>query len=123
VRLELLGAEPRVVSVKLVEGTVVDVTPTDVSNSSVPVDPSSPRLTANLVPFELGHCGIWSGIDVDSSFWDPVGSVNEAHPDLINSADATFLLTSTTTATLRTSGGLTLQLVRHQGPKFLPGCD
>jgi hypothetical protein len=123
VRLELVGAEPRVVSVKLVAGRAVDVTRLDVFNSTRPVEASSPRLAANVVPFELGHCGIWSGIDVDGSFWDPVGAVNGAHSDLINSARATFVLTSSVTATLRTEGGLMLQLVRHDGPKYLPACD
>ena len=122
-RIEFAGSQPKVVSVNVVEGRAVDVTLVDVFDSNIGVQPSSPRLAANVVPFNLGHCGIWSGIDVDGTFWDPAGLVNHAHPDLINSAPGTFALTSATTATLRTNGGLTVQLVRHPGPKYLPGCD
>ena len=123
VRLELLGAQPRVVSVNLVGDKAVNVAPVDVFDSNAPVEPTSPRLDANVVPFDLGHCGIFSGIDVDGTFWDPAGFVNGAHPDAINSAPGTFALISATTAILRTNGGLTVQLVRHPGPKYLPGCD
>lgn len=123
VSIEFAGAQPRVVSVSLVEGKAADVTPVDLFDSTVAVQPSSLRLAASVVPFSLGHCGIWSGIDVDGSFWDPVGFVNSAHPDVINSAPGTFALTSATTATLRTNGGLTVQLARHPGPKYLQGCD
>jgi hypothetical protein len=117
------GAERRLVTVDVVGGIAGEVTPVEAFDSGIRVEPTSPRLAASLVPFDLGHCGISSGIDVDGSFWDPVGFVNAAHPDTINSAPGTFVLTSPTTATLRTNGGLTVQLVRHQGSKFLPGCD
>ena len=32
-------------------------------------------VTAGARPFSLGHCGLWSGIDVGGSWWDPVGQV------------------------------------------------
>jgi hypothetical protein len=59
---------------------------------------------------------------VDGAFWDPVGLVDADHTDAINSAEAVFTLTSSQTATLRTRGGLSLDLIRHDGAKHLPGC-
>jgi hypothetical protein len=109
------------VTVDTVAGRATRVTPVEIFR--VEVRPSSPRLAAQVTPFDLGHCGIWSGIDVDGSFWNPVGAVNANHPDLVNSARGTFTLTSPNSATLRTQDGFALQLVRHEGPKFLPGCD
>jgi hypothetical protein len=87
------------------------------------VEPSSGRLANNVLEMTLGHCGLYSGIDVDGSFWDPVGLIDASHPDSVNAATGTFTLTSATSAVLRTQGGLQLELVRHRGPKTLPGCD
>jgi hypothetical protein len=88
----------------------------------IEVRPQSNPISADAIPYELGHCGLYSGIDVDGSFWDPVGEVDPSHSDLINAAQAQFVMTSPTTARLTTEGGLTLELVRHAGPKYLPGC-
>lgn len=88
----------------------------------VAVKPSSPPLDGLATPYQLAHCGIFSGVDVDGAFWDPVGIVDADHSDFINSAEGTFTLTSARTATLRTRGGLSLDLIRHDGVKHLPGC-
>ena len=84
--------------------------------------PDSPRLNALSTRFTLGHCGLESGVDVDSSFWDPLGALNREHPDAINAAESTFTLSSPVTARLVTDGGLVVDLHRHTGPKYLPGC-
>jgi hypothetical protein len=87
------------------------------------MEPTSGRALGQELRIQLGHCGFNSGIDVDGSHWDPVGAIDPDHPDALNSAGATFSFTSPNTATLRTEGGLVVRLVRHVGPKWLPGCD
>jgi hypothetical protein len=89
---------------------------------SVRVTARSPRAPGPQ-QIDLGHCGLSSGIDVDGSFWDPVGSVNGDHPDAINAARAMFTPTSQVSARLTTQGGLVVELHRHAGPKYLPLCD
>jgi hypothetical protein len=71
--------------------------------------------------FTLGHCGIWSGIDAGGSFWDPIGLIDRENPDTINSAAGIMVISSEESATLQTPR-LRLELVRHQGPKYLPAC-
>jgi hypothetical protein len=71
--------------------------------------------------FTLGHCGIWSGIDADGSFWDPIGQVDRENPDTINSAAGVMVISTEESATLQTAR-LRLELVRHQGLKYLPAC-
>jgi hypothetical protein len=90
----------------------------------VRVGPSSqPPVTAGARPFSLGHCGLWSGVDVGGSWWDPVGQVDGDHPDAINAADGTLAILDPDHATFTSKGGLTVQLVRHEGDKYLPLCQ
>jgi hypothetical protein len=84
---------------------------------------STPPVALGPQPFTLGHCGLWSGIDVGGSWWDPVGQVDGDHPDAINAADATLALVDADHAILASEGGLTVQLLRRDGMKYLPGCD
>ena len=85
--------------------------------------PTSAPLIGGATEMDLGHCGLESGIDVDGSFWDPVGAVDVNHADAINGASARFTLTSSQTARLETSGGLHVDLGRHTGPTYLLACD
>lgn len=87
------------------------------------VEPRSQRTSEAFVEVQLGHCGLASGVDVDGSFWDPVGQIDPTHPDLINAASAEFRRVSPQDAVLTTEGGAVVQLVRHTGPKHLPLCD
>jgi hypothetical protein len=73
-------------------------------------------------PFTLGHCGVFSPIDFDGSFWDAVGRVDLGADAAINSADGTLRLTSPTTAQFATPRGFRLDLVRHSGAKAFRGC-
>lgn len=84
---------------------------------------SQPPVTAGARPFSLGHCGLWSGIDSGGSWWDPVGSVDGDHPDAINAADGSLTIQDPDHATFTSKGGLTVQLVRHEGDKYLPLCQ
>ena len=83
---------------------------------------SQPPVTAGARPFSLGHCGLWSGIDVGGSWWDPVGSVDGDHPDAINAAEGTLTVIDPDHATFTSRGGFTVQLQRHDGDKYLPLC-
>lgn len=114
------GRNPHTILIA-VDGASVDWDP--IESVFVAVEPRSERLTGVVTPVTLGHCGLSSGIDLDGSFWDPIGAIPADHPDVINSADGTVALTSANTATLRTVNGLVVQLVRHQSPKFLLFCD
>ena len=84
---------------------------------------STPPAGLGPRPFSLGHCGLWSGIDVGGSWWDPVGQVDGDHPDAINAADGTMAIVDPDHATFTSSGGLTVQLLRRDGEKYLPMCD
>ena len=52
----------------------------------IAVAPSSTagQLATDPIPYSLGHCGLMSGVDVDGSWWDPVGFVDIDHSDAIN---------------------------------------
>jgi hypothetical protein len=72
--------------------------------------------------YTLGHCGIFSGIDLDGSWWDPVGPVSFASGEAINATAGTITLTDPDHGTFVAPGGLSLRLQRHPGVKFLPLC-
>jgi hypothetical protein len=63
-----------------------------------------------------------SGIDIDGSWWDPVGFVDVDHPDAINAANGTFTPHDPNHATFVSDGGFEVSLVRRVGEKQLPGC-
>jgi hypothetical protein len=86
------------------------------------VPESAPPVTAGVRPFTLGHCGIWSGIDVGGSWWDPVGPVDGDHSDSANEVDGTLAILDPDRATFTSKNGFTIQLVRRDGQKFLPFC-
>lgn len=89
----------------------IDLAPT--SSLPLPIVPQS---------FALGHCGLWSGVDLGGSWWDPVGVIDSDHADAINAAEGTIALTGPDRATFTSKGGLVVQLVRRDGQKFLPLC-
>lgn len=84
---------------------------------------TTPPLPAGPQPFALGHCGLWSGVDLGGSWWDPIGVVDSDHPDSINAAEGTILLVGPDQMRFTSKGGLTVQLVRHPGAKYLPLCQ
>jgi hypothetical protein len=91
---------------------------------TVAVAPSSTRgqLAGQPITYSLGHCGLGSGIDVDESWWDPVGFVPIDHPDAINAASGTFAASDPNHATFTSDGGFMVSLVRRVGDKHLPMC-
>ncbi len=90
------------------------------SCSARPRSRPSPRARARSAS---DHCGLWSGIDAGGSWWDPVGPVDGDHPDAINAADGTLTVLDPDHATFTSRGGLTVQLQRHEGAKYLPLCQ
>ena len=92
--------------------------------SGVKLAPTSrPPVPGGPQPFTLGHCGLWSGIDLGGSWWDPVGLVDYDHSDAINAADGTIAPVGPDRAVFTSKNGFVVQLVRRTGPKFLPFCD
>jgi hypothetical protein len=84
---------------------------------------SRPPVPSGPQPFTLGHCGLFSGIDHGGSWWDPVGLVDYDHGDAINAADGTIAPVGPDRAVFTSKSGFVVQLVRRDGPKFLPFCD
>jgi hypothetical protein len=115
------GSLPLVVGIRAADARIEATV--EAETFFVLVRPESGPVGGPIVATELGHCGVGSGIDVDGSFWNPVGVVDADHADYINAAPATFRLVTPGTAALETGGGLRLDLVRHPGPKQLELCD
>ena len=63
-----------------------------------------------------------SGVDVDGSWWDPVGFVDIDHGDAINAASGTFTPVDANHARFTTDDGFSVYLVRRFGNKHLPMC-
>lgn len=103
-------------------GDVLEVDRQEIFVVSLPPT-TRPPLPAAAQPFALGHCGLWSGIDLGGAWWDPIGFVDSDHPDSINAAVGTIVLTAADRATFTSRGGLIVQLVRRDGEKLLPLCD
>jgi hypothetical protein len=105
--------------------------PSDLTTVSIEPE-SAPSLTVGVpVPYMLGHCGLYSPIDVDGSLWWPVGGAasdggpiesDEAIGELINQTDGELLLTSEDEATFTTAGGSTIHLERAEGAVDYPLC-
>ncbi len=89
----------------------------------IAVAPSSPSgLELGRMPFTLGHCGVFSGIDLDGSWWDAVGPVAMDDGEAVNPTAGVIAFSDADHATFLAPGGLTLQLVRRDGVKVLPAC-
>jgi hypothetical protein len=83
--------------------------------------PTSDPTDRSEVPYRLAHCGLLSGIDVDGSWWDPVGPIPD-HPATSNSADGVVSFTGPDSAVFQTPDGFSIALVRHPGSKHFHPC-
>lgn len=83
---------------------------------------SAPDGVAGPREFTLGHCGIFSGIDVDGSYWDPVGPISFDTGEAVNETTGILSLTDPDHGQFQAPGGFSVQLIRHDGPKLLPFC-
>ena len=81
-----------------------------------------PPLPAAAQPFTLGHCGLWSGIDLGGSWWDPSGSSMPVTPTP-STRGRHARPRGSRPALFTSNGGLIVQLVRRDGEKFLPFCQ
>jgi hypothetical protein len=89
----------------------------------IAVPPASPPDgIAGPREFTLGHCGVFSGIDVDGSYWDLVGPISFDSGEAINATTGILNLTDPNHGTFSAPGGFSVQLIRHVGPKLLPMC-
>ena len=119
---ERATGEPVAVSIATAADGTITTAPGE--SFTVAVAPTSlpGQLHAEPTPYTLGHCGLGSGIDVDGSWWDPIGFVNIDHGDAINAADGTFTPHDPNHATFLSDGGFEVSLVRRVGEKHLPMC-
>lgn len=89
----------------------------------VAVEPTSAGpLPAGPIESTLGHCGVFSGIDLGGHWWDPVGPVPTDSGDSVNATAGVIVVTDPTHATFTAPSGFALQLQRRDGPKLLPFC-
>lgn len=83
----------------------------------------SPRLVRSSTTISLKICGLGGPIDVDGSFWDPVGVIAASILDDVDRTSVTFTLTSIGRAELSFGGTTLMRLVRHAGPIDVTPCD
>jgi hypothetical protein len=83
---------------------------------------SLPGIPAGPFEFSLGHCGVFSGIDLDGNWWDPVGQVPMDSGEAVNATAGMMAVSDPDHATFTTPTGFAIQLQRRAGPKLLPLC-
>jgi hypothetical protein len=93
-------------------------------------DPSSAPLEEAVVyRFSLGHCGLYSPVDVDGSFWDAIDGVApngqpldlESDGEMINATSGVIVVIGDE-ARFRTDTGSVIRFSRHDGEKEFQGC-
>lgn len=119
---ERSNGEPVAISIAPADDGTIAPSPGDFFGIAVAPSSTAGQLASDPIPYSLGHCGLLSGVDVDGSWWDPVGFVNIDHSDAINSANGAFAPNDPNHATYTTEGGFTVNLVRRFGNKHLPMC-
>lgn len=80
--------------------------------------------------FSLGHCGLFSPIDVDGSFWDALDGTTEngaaldleTNSEMINATGGVIVVIGDELR-FRTESGSVVRFERHAGEKEFPGCD
>jgi hypothetical protein len=122
VTIEFAGAPAIGFHVKAAAGGPLEIVAQEIFG--IVLEPTTtPAVLAGAQPFSLGHCGLYSGIDLGGSWWDPVGPIDADHGDSVNAAEGTIAFTDPDHATFTSKGGLTVQLQRREGDKHLPFCD
>ena len=122
VTFEFAGVPAAGFHVKAAAGGPLEIEPQEIFG--IVLEPTTPKAAlSGAHPFTLGHCGLWSGIDLGGSWWDPVGPIDWDHPDTINSAEGTIAFNDPDHATFTSKGGLTVRLERRDGGKHFPFCD
>jgi hypothetical protein len=86
-----------------------------------------------VVPYDLGHCGIYSPVDLDGSLWEPVaGTDGEGGPidqdeeigQLINGTPGQVMLVTPDRLDWRSTQGTPVVVVFRRIPdeRSYPGC-
>ena len=119
---ERSNGEPVLISLSTAADGTIATSPGDFFGIAVAPSSTAGQLAADPIPYSLGHCGLLSGVDVDGSWWDPVGFVDIDHLDAINASNGTLAPSDPNHATFTSDGGLSVNLVRRVGEKYLPGC-
>jgi len=91
---------------------------------------SAPIDHATAYRYELGHCGLFSPVDVDGSFWNPLDGTTvdgaeldlEADSEMINATGGLIVVIGDE-ARFRTATGSVVRFERHAAEKEFPGCD
>jgi hypothetical protein len=86
------------------------------------IDPASEQSRRLENPSSLGHCGIYSPIDVDGSLWDPIADIDGDRPEAINAAAGTILILAPRAGRFVTASGFRVDLVRRPGAKSYSLC-
>jgi hypothetical protein len=105
--------------------------PADIQTVSVAPE-SEPSLAIGVpVAYALGHCGLWSPIDIDGSLWQPIGghdmagdaiATDAAIGELINATPGTLELHTPELAEFRSASGVVVTLQRAPGELAYPLC-
>jgi hypothetical protein len=110
----------------------VAVIPADVPTVSVPAESGPGALVVGTpIAYTLGHCGLWSPVDLDGSVWQPVGGTDASGGsidsdaeigELINATPGEFMLLTPDTAEFRTATGVVVAFARAPGELDYPLC-
>jgi hypothetical protein len=82
--------------------------------------------------FSLGHCGLYSPVDVDGSLWEPVGGHDAQGGPIDTDAEVGQLITETAGEAMlvnrvrldyRSERGVVVVFRRLDGPRMYPGCQ
>ena len=100
-------------------------------NGGTILDPISALIDAGVpYRFSLGHCGLFSPVDVDGAFWDAIDGVSssggevdlDSDDEMINATPGVIVVIGDE-ARFRTESGSVIRFERHGGEKEFPGCD
>jgi hypothetical protein len=111
----------------------ITVIPADVPTVSVEPESVEQLEIGQPLEYPLGHCGLWSPVDLDGSLWQAVGGVkadgsaivegdDEAIGELINATPGVFVLVDEDHAHFTTAIGSILEFVRAPGAVDYPLC-
>jgi hypothetical protein len=105
--------------------------PADVPTVSIDPESAAGLVVGSPVEYSLGHCGLWSPVDLDGSLWQPVGgSEADGQPiasdaalgELINATPGTFVLVTPDSATFSSASGVVVAFARAPGALDYPLC-
>jgi hypothetical protein len=110
----------------------IAVIPPDIPTVSVPPGSVAGTLVVGSpVDHELGHCGLWSPVDLDGSLWQPIGgqdangaaiASDESIGELINATPGQFVLLTPDSAEFRSITGTVVAFTRAPGELDYPLC-